>query len=266
LIGFATHLEPTYEELSREFLATFKFTHEKRKPGKKGIVVPPSFDVKFRMQEKHIVMTLEFFCEELHIPYNGSLEEIPMSSDEELAVFWASISVKLPRNLCRAKLNHIQHPGLILFAAFLSRGFLARDNSAACTGPILNLLKCSKEGGTPIYNLGVMLARTLSYSVAHNYHDTPLTCGAIATMVHKFIKVDMNLNSYLGKRVEKTIMLDVNVLTNMGILFTYTTGSNYYQYMTADDSYTVTSLPRPNLFNRVEEKWKVPEQIPTRWG
>jgi hypothetical protein len=36
--------------------------------------------------------------------------------------------------------------------------------------------------------------------------------------------------------------------------------------MTADDSYTVTSLPRPNLFNKVEEKWKVPEQIPTGWG
>jgi hypothetical protein len=36
------------------------------------------------------------------------------------------------------------------------------------------LLKCAKEGLAPTYNLGVMLARTLSYSVAHNYHDTPL--------------------------------------------------------------------------------------------
>jgi hypothetical protein len=50
LVGFATHPAHTYEELSKEFLANFKFTYQKRKPGKKGIVVPPSFDIKFRMQ------------------------------------------------------------------------------------------------------------------------------------------------------------------------------------------------------------------------
>jgi hypothetical protein len=119
------------------------------------------------MQGRRIVMTLEKFCEALHLPYVGSWEEIPMSSDEELSEFWASISVKIPANLHRAKLNHIQHPTLRIFAAFLSRGFLARDDSSSCIAPILHLLRCAKEG--------VMLARTLSYSVAHNYHDTPLT-------------------------------------------------------------------------------------------
>jgi hypothetical protein len=56
-----------------------------------------------------------------------------MSSDEELAALWVSISVKILDNLHRAKLNHIQHPGLRIFAAFLGRGFLARDNSSGYT-------------------------------------------------------------------------------------------------------------------------------------
>jgi hypothetical protein len=130
LIGFATHAALTYEELTKEFLAIFKFTYQKHKPGKKGIVVPSSFDIKFRMQGKRIVMSLENFCDALHLPHTGSWEELPMSSDEKLAVFWASISAKIP-DLHRAKLNHIQHPGLRIFDAFLARGFLARDNSCA---------------------------------------------------------------------------------------------------------------------------------------
>jgi hypothetical protein len=163
----------TCEELSKEFLATFKFTYQKHKPGKKGIVVPPSFDIKFRMKGKRIIMSLKKLCDALHLPHTGSWKEVPMSSDEELAAFWASISVKILDHLHRAKLNHIQHPGLRIFVAFLARGFLARDNSTAYTAPILHLLKCAKEGIASTYNLGVMLARTLSYSVAHNYHDTP---------------------------------------------------------------------------------------------
>jgi hypothetical protein len=46
------------------------------------------------MQGKRIVMTLEKFCEALHLLYAGSWEEIPMSSDEELTKFWASIKCK----------------------------------------------------------------------------------------------------------------------------------------------------------------------------
>jgi hypothetical protein len=61
LIGFAIHAALTYEELSKKFLSIFKFTYQKCRPGKKGIVIPPSFDIKFRMQGKRIVMTLEIF-------------------------------------------------------------------------------------------------------------------------------------------------------------------------------------------------------------
>jgi hypothetical protein len=99
-----------------------------------------------------------------------------------------------------------------------------------------------------------MVARTLSYSIAHNYHDTPLTCGATATMVHEHIKVDMNLNDFLGRKVEKASLLNARILTNMGILYNYTVGLNYYRYMTTDGSYTVTCLPRPDLFDRIEGK------------
>jgi hypothetical protein len=113
-------------------------------------------------------------------------------------------------------LNHIQYPGLRIFDAFLARGFLARDNSSGCTTPILNLLRCVKEGVAPTYNLGVMLARTLSYSVAHNHNNTPLTCADIATLVYEHIKDDMKLNSYLGTKVEKVSTLTTDVLNNMG--------------------------------------------------
>jgi hypothetical protein len=75
-------------------------------------------------------MSIETFCDALHLPHTGSWEEVPMSRDEELAMFWASISAKIP-DLHRAKLIHIQHPGLRIFAAFLASGFLARDNSSA---------------------------------------------------------------------------------------------------------------------------------------
>jgi hypothetical protein len=110
-----------------------------------------------------------------------------------------------------------------------------------------------------------MLVRTLSYSVAHNYHDTPLICGAIATLVYEHIKEDMNLNSYLGTKVEKASTLTPNVLINMGILFNYTPGLNYYRYMVANGDFTITSLTRPDLFDRIEGKWKVPEQVPAGW-
>jgi hypothetical protein len=91
------------------------------------------------MQGKCNVMSLDRFCDALHLPHTGSWEEIPISSDDELAAFWASISVNIPANLHSAKLNHIQHHALRLFVAFLERGFLARDNSTYCTAAILHL-------------------------------------------------------------------------------------------------------------------------------
>ena len=91
-------------------------------------------------------MTLDELCKALHLPNAGSWEEIPSDSDIELKNFWKSISVDVPEEIHRGKLSHIQHPGLRYFALFLVRGFLARDNSTACTGPVLHLLKCAKEG------------------------------------------------------------------------------------------------------------------------
>jgi hypothetical protein len=73
-------------------------------------------------------------------------------------------------------------------------------------------------------------------------------------MVHEHIKVDMKLNDFLYKKVEKASTLTANVLTNMGILFNYTARLNYYRYMTSDGSYTITCLPRPDLFDRIEGK------------
>jgi hypothetical protein len=92
----------------------------------------------------------------------------------------------VPEDIHRGKLSHIQHPGLRYFAIFLVRGFLARKNTTPCTGPTIYLLRCATEGRYPDYNLGVIIARTLSYAVAHN--DTkPLFVGAIATLIYKHI-------------------------------------------------------------------------------
>jgi hypothetical protein len=142
---------------------------------------------------------------------------------------------------------------LRIFAAFLERGFLARNNSSGCTTPILHFLRC-KKGVAPTYNLEVILAITLSYSVAHNYHDTPLTCGGIVTLFYECIEVDMNLSSDFGTKVDKVSILTLEVLVNMGILFNYTAELNYYKYMTANGDYTVTHLSRSELFNRTEGK------------
>jgi hypothetical protein len=84
--------------------------------------------------------------------------------------------------------------------------------------------------------------------------------------VYEYIKVDMNMSSYLGTKVDKVSTLTPDVLNNMGILFNYTAGLNYYSYMTANGDYTITPLPRHELFNRTEGKWKIPEQIPAGWG
>jgi hypothetical protein len=45
----------------------------------------------------------------------------------------------------------------------------------------------------------------------------------------------------------------------------YTSGLNYYRYMVPNGDFTVTYLPRPDLFDRIEGKWKVPEQISCGW-
>jgi hypothetical protein len=122
-------------------------------------------------------MSLEEFCNAIHVENTGSWNEILGDSDPELVSFWRSISVNVPPRLNRGKLTHIQHPALRYFALFLARGFLARDNSSACTSPIVYLLRCAKEGRSCEYNLGVILARTLHFVVRNNEHGTPIFAG-----------------------------------------------------------------------------------------
>jgi len=168
LSEFARHPQGTYEEISREFLATFHFCHDKGKTRTRLPSSKPSFDVKFRMFGRRYSMTLNEFCKALHLPNVGSWEEVPSDSDIELQEFWKTISVDENGLIHRGKLSQIQHPGLRYFALFLVKGFLPRKNSTACTGPIIHLLKYAKEEVASHYNLGVMLARSLSYSVNHN--------------------------------------------------------------------------------------------------
>ena len=77
------HPHKTYEELSREFLATFQFAHDKGKERRNGKSSEPSFSVKFSMQGKRFIMTVDEFCKALHLPNVGSWEEVPSDSDIE---------------------------------------------------------------------------------------------------------------------------------------------------------------------------------------
>jgi hypothetical protein len=120
------------------------------------------------MKQQRFVMSLEDFFKAIDVPNVGSWEEIPTDSDVLLRKFWRSISADVPLDIRRWKFTHIQHPGLRYFALFLFRGFLARKNTTACTGPIIYLLRCAKEGTYPDYNLGAILARTLAYVVSQN--------------------------------------------------------------------------------------------------
>jgi hypothetical protein len=70
---------------------------------------------------------------------------------------------------------------------FLVRGFLDRKNVTACTGHVVYLLRCARNVTYPAFNLGEVLARTLSY-VAHHNDSKPLYAGAIATMVYEHIR------------------------------------------------------------------------------
>ena len=154
LMEFARRPHRTYEEISREFLATFHFSHDKGKERKRGMSTEPSFNAKFSMFGNRYNMTLNEFCKALHLPNVGSWEEVPRDSDIELQEFGKTISVDKNGLIHRAKLSQIQHPGLRYFALFLVKGFLPRKNSTACTGPIIHLLNCAKEGVASHYSLG----------------------------------------------------------------------------------------------------------------
>lgn len=252
---FASHPQPTYYELSREFLATFRFVQTKGKVSSKGIETPSTFDVRFVMRGQRLIMPLEEFCKAIHVPNEGKWDAIPADADESLRAFWRSISVDVPEDIHRGKFTHIQHPALRYFALFLCRGFLARKNSTGCTGPIIYLLRCAKEGVDPEYNLGVIIARTLSYAVKHN-ETKPLHCGAIATLVYEYLKHEKNFE-YMGNPVPGPVLLDTSMLLRMGILREYGTHM-MYQYMVNRGRLESTLLPRVDYFDRITNKWTAP--------
>lgn len=255
LTEFARSPKTTYLELSREFLATFRFEHNKGKVRVRGKDTPSSFIVKFFMRGKRLVMPLEEFCKAIKVPYEGSWEIIDADSDESLREFWRSISVDVPMDIMRGKFTHIQHPALRYFALFLCRGFLARKNATGCTGPIIYLLRCAIKGVKPEYNLGVILARTLNRVVKHN-ETKPLYCGAIATLVFEYLEKERNFKS-MGTPVQGASLLDVSTLFRMGILKTYNSYT-VYQYMARRGRLGTTLLPRVEYFDRLSNKWTVP--------
>ena len=81
---FAIHPQPTYYELSSEFLATFRFVQTKGKVSIIGKETPRTFDVRFVMKGQRLIMPLEEFCNAIHVPDEGKWEAIPADSDESL--------------------------------------------------------------------------------------------------------------------------------------------------------------------------------------
>ena len=105
---------------------------------------------------------------------------------------------------------------------FLARGFPARDNTSACTRPIIYLLKCAKENKACEYNLGVILARSLNNAVSRNVSDgTPIYAGAITTFIYKYIKNERRYDDNIGTLVEKSTLLDFALLSNLGVSVPY---------------------------------------------
>jgi hypothetical protein len=178
-------------------------------------------------------MSLEEFCKAIHVENTGSWNEILGDSDLELVSFWRSITVNVPPRLNRGKLTHIQHPTLRYFALFLARCFLARDNSSACTSPIVYLLKCAKEGRRCEYNLGVILARTLHFDVRNNEYGTPLFDGAIATLVYEHIRIEKNFPEEMGTEVKESNLLNTELLEHMDIMIWHR-NHFLYRYMCID--------------------------------
>jgi hypothetical protein len=89
LLEFSRHSQKTYKEISREFIATFRFEHIKSyKESKRGKEVAPTFTINFSMMNQRFVMSLEEFCNMIHVENTGSLNEIFGDSDPELVSFW----------------------------------------------------------------------------------------------------------------------------------------------------------------------------------
>ena len=261
LLEFSNNPRNTYEELSREFLSTFRFEGpESYKHSKKSKPPPPTFVIKISMRGKRFVMSLEEFCKAIRVENTGSWDETKADTNKDLVAFWRIISVNAPERLNRGKFTHIQHPGLRYFALFLARGFLARDNSSACTGPMIYLLKCAKENTPCEYNLGVILARTLHFAVSRNNTDeTPIYAGAIATLVYEHIKNERGFGDNMGTRVEESKLLDFTLLSRMEMGERH--GEHYiYSYKGSNGQNVPVRLPRVDLFDRTLGKWTVADE------
>ena len=145
---------------------------------------------------------------------------------------------------------------------FLARGFLARDNNSACTGPIVYLLRCAKENIPCEFNLGVILARSLRTAVSRNVTDkTPIYAGAIATLVFNYIKDERGYDDNMGTHLRESNLLDFVLTTRMDISTTY--GDQYwYNYLSSDGERVPIRLPRTDLFDRNTGRWRLDEAPP----
>ena len=263
LLTFAHNPQETYEEISREFLSTFRFEGpENYKHKNKSKAPAPTFVCKFSMRGERLVMSLDEFCNAIGVANTGSWEETKADTNPELVDFWHSVSINSLDRVNRGKFTHVQHPSLRYFALFLARGFLARDNTSACTGPMVYLLKCAKENTPCEYNLGVILARSLHNVVRRNATDfTPIYVGAIATLVFKYIKDERRYGDDMGTLVEKSKLLDFTLMTNMSMSVPCG-GIHLYTYLGVNGQQVFIRLPRTNLFDRNTGKWIVAEEPP----
>jgi hypothetical protein len=125
----------------------------------------------------------------------------------------------------------------------LLEDFQQEKNTNACTGPISYLLRCAKKGTYPDFNLGVILARSLSYVVAHN-ESKPIYSGAISTMVFEYIKEEKKLGE-IGTEILESNLLDFDMLFKMGILVrAWENNFVKYRYMVRENVSNFTMLPR----------------------
>jgi hypothetical protein len=204
-------------------------------------------------------MTLQHFYNALNVRYEGECTEIKSSENASLVAFWDAISVDGPTTINRGKLNTIQHPGLCYFATFLTRGFLARDNLSACSRSIIYLLRCAAMNIEPTYNLGAMVARSLSLACSHN-SASRLYCGGIATLVRNYIQ-----DSRLFRVVELkdaargSNMLTPKTLARLDMLHYATAESILHKFMVRRNSFVAILLPREDFFQR-EDAWKETEE------
>jgi hypothetical protein len=105
-------------------------------------------------------------------------------------------------------------------------------------------------GTYSIFNLGVILARTLSSDVCHN-ESKPLFAGAIATMVYEQIKEQQKFWN-IGTEIVESNLLDAPMLITMDILVGPRCIDLYkYNFMVKKGVFGCTVLPRPEYFDRL---------------